>query len=361
MKHPLQRVFFALVVVLALGALLMQAGQRESRSDPRVSNEGPTGLSLLAEVLRGRGHQVVETRDRRFSSRAGDQVIVFYAIDRTPILGDDAPDPSPTERGFRRFLGEGATVFGVPFQMNYARAAREIELQPFEGASRQVQLTAPRLLDFLTIIRPIPADAPSSPVWSDQGGTAFVTVGRVRGGTVIAYADGAGLMNKYLGDGDNLDVFLGLVDAASSERGRIVFWQAGFMPDNDGLLAKLGAWAEGAWTQVVLVGLFAIYVAGKRFGLPVIDFRVQPGTVRLLDAVARASKRLGAVRFAGAAILETLEIRFRRVFRTPDRQRWPREARDALRQAEASLHDGDPVPMGPMRAVEAEVSRFERR
>jgi hypothetical protein len=145
----------------------------------------------------------------------------------------------------------------------------------------------------------------------------------------IDVTDGIGATNRYISRYDNAAVFTSLFRLIAKPGDKVVFVEAAVGNTiQPSLLEKIGAWAIGAWWQLLLLAAVVAYTLGKRFGIPdAIPFR-QRGTRELVDAMGDLFKRGRATNVALGAVAAECDRLLREALKLG--RDAPRSARDAL-------------------------------
>ncbi len=151
---------------------------------------------------------------------------------------------------------------------------------------------------------------------------------------------------------------------------RIVFCEAAFgLGSEPGVIESLGLWAVGAWWQLGILFVLAVYALGKPFGLPEVVRAKQVGGREMIDAVANIYRRARAGHVALGAMTRSADAEIRRLAKLPrdagrgERDRViPEDLVRALAEAEAASTERLPAAdaLRIARRLEESLDAFRR-
>ncbi len=304
MKRSLWSIGWVLVGLLAIAALVISAGNSDLYGKPEADSFRPYGTAALFTLLKEKGYNVDIDRSAHPSPQAGDVAIAFYDDEIDPLA--DASDQSDEEDQAKADLDhatdQGAIVIKLPFGTDFAGASSLTgDPRPYVRQDGQTRMVT----SFRT---PRQTSSDEFPILGTNR-DCFIGVTRRGKGYSIRYADSLGITNRYIDKGQNAQVFLETLQAFAPPNARIFFTEATIGNGHEkGLLETIGAWALGAWYQILFLFLVVIYTLNRRFGLPEQYRSPQRGARELLDAITdiyTRAKASGAALEAAAARTES--------------------------------------------------------
>jgi hypothetical protein len=324
-KRGLPTAVWVFLGLLLIAAFATGLGGEDAAFNPATTNFGPSGVSAFYELLSRMGYNVVV--DRRSNPLLGKHdVAITFTETRSPdafVMPADPEEKNPFDESIRKFLTNGGRVLnfdqpsGFPTESKalLKSGGRELsnpishqKLQVFtEGPSNQ-----PPNLRFA-----IGKDGENQTLWSGDR-EAIVWTASYGKGRLVNCASAFPISNRFLDKGDDAQFVMSLIDSVAEKGDRIVLAEASHSEaDDPGLIESIGAWAVGAWRQIIVLGLVVVYTLGRRFGYPEERRKAQQGSRELLDAVADLYQRGKKTDIALQAAYETLDHRLRIFLRIP--------------------------------------------
>jgi hypothetical protein len=322
---------WVLLGLLILGAMAIGLNRQEGEGVPTTDSHAPQGVSAFAEVLRRMGYQVVADRSSRPRLEEGDVAVAFlYRDSITPFAIERARWSDPFLGALNGLLLDGRPVVLMQLEPVFRRrSATHGNDSPgavvLYGEGSRAVLDLGYWDNERTARRPVPFEATTQPLWTwEREEATYALLAKIGEGTLVSVENGAAATNRLIDRHDNARVMASLITAVAPENGRIVFLEAGIVgAEEPGLLRSIGAWAVGAWYQLLFLGLVVAYTLGKRFGLPVESRSAQRGSREFVDALADTLERGRHGVFGLEASLVAADRRLRSLLRLP---------RDASRQ-----------------------------
>ncbi len=363
----LPRIAWVGLALLALASIMLSLGKRETQSFPAADSFAPSGAAALAALLQQQGYQVDVDRSLRPKLAQDDLVIAFELPEPASFLGEVQKEleteseevsselDKPFNKEILEHLSAGGKAIFLPLTRDFLAAsktvlsAEPVELLPvIGGPPLQANLAGPEvpvrkatqeLIDNYTVAR----------LWVDKDGSALVDGVRVGSGTAFVLSNGIIGTNRFIDRADNAALLLKLVSVVAPKGSRIVFTEASFgNVQNKGFLETIGAWADAAWQQLLLLGLVVVYTLGKRLGLAEEQKTKQRGSRELVDALADTMNRANATELAMNTALRRTDAELRIALKLPkDIERIRRDEllspdlRTAMADLEAAALDKD--------------------
>ncbi len=292
MKQP-GRIAIWIFGVIILAVVVLQAGRYSYVHDNSVTNYGPSGTSAFVELLRRSGYKV--TIGTTYGLSPSDSLIV--------------PVSANNEDAFKKFVSRmknkpaiaAFVIPGIePDDKNYSAVVRT----PWDGKSVGT-------LDPITVKEddwstPLLSEASSATLLETPGNqTAIAKVSAKDGLQLVQMIDATCLTNKYIERADNANLVMSLVHMVAQPGGSITVINAfAARGDDDGLLNRLGAPYQAAWTQLWLLVLVIFITLSVRFGLAPESRAIQRGARELVDGLATMTRRKKNARWALRAVFE---------------------------------------------------------
>ncbi len=290
----------ALAGLLIVSGGLMLLGRNERKANPSATSYQPSGTMAFRELLEQSGYKTEVTLSTRPKIAAGDLLVVFdylVSADETffRALSKQAPK---AQEAVTEHLKAGGRVLLLPVDREFAESSKLASTtssaihSPDSGTPIPLSLGTGQ--DPETNAMQYLEDAPRAPVslWLTASDEPFAEAMRYGTGRLIVVRDGIFATNRFLDRKDNARVAVGLVLGLARPGSRVVFDEAGFgNAVEPGLLESIGPWAEAVWFQFLFLFVVVVFSLGKRFGLPTIDRRPQPGARELLQAVSYTLRR----------------------------------------------------------------------
>ncbi|HMS56928.1 MAG TPA: DUF4350 domain-containing protein [Fimbriimonadaceae bacterium] len=304
-----------LVAVLLVASILLKFGEQRATAFPSITSYEPSGLRAFAELLQSEGYQVERTRSVYPKVDANTLVIVPVAA--TPTSWDTTPEFIMREDLTEALREAGAPNILLTVPREFRTAIKSVTgvitaTSPADGSEFEVT-DATAVSDTVSF-----EDLDVVPLWSLGDVGIFLSDGDE---ALLEYTLPMGLLavNAYIDHLDNAEFLMRAVRAAAGpEIKKVVFCEAMIAgADDDTLLAALGGWATGAWTQVLVLALVIVFTLGKRFGLPDEHRLKQRGARELVDAISGTLNRSQATGIALDAIASDADREIRKALKLP--------------------------------------------
>lgn len=371
MKGSVPVTIYILVAILAISAMLMSLGQRDTTARPSGESDGPSGVSALVRLLRQNGAKVVLDPVLKPSVAADDVVVLFMIHGRFDTFYDESI--APLREHVDAFVRRGGTAVYLPVERDFQEAS--VRAQEFGPTTivrstdgRQAKVTYGGGIDPEESIEQIRGAQPANRLYSLDG-EIFALAARHGKGTKIGFQDGIMGTNRFIAEHDNAETLVSTLLAAKPSQGRIVFAEAAAGNSRSrGLLEIIGPWAQAAWGQILFLFVVVVFTLGKRFGIPEEVRPRQTGSRELVDAIAGSYRRMRAGSVALQAGLESARARLRRSLKIPSEaaegeleRLLPDSVREVLAKAERlATHPevSDRAALERMQEVEREIESF---
>ncbi len=369
MKGP-PTFLWVLVGLLALSAALISLGKTEARTDPSVSSYAPSGSRAFVELLTRSGYTVA-VDDRSTPRPTPSDLVVAFVVTNESIFGDSESHAAPGFiRSVGQFVSDGGRALILPVDDDF----REASVSATEDGPVRVTSAKGRVAQILTgSASPPPAllganTASSLDLWQDADDGRVELTKKGRGYMAVAY-DGLLATNRFIDRADNATVLMSTVRTLMPKGGRVVFAQGGIGYSQDtGLIGAMGAWASGAWYQLVFLFLVIVYTLGKRFGLAEDPPRKQRGGRELVDAVSNLIARSRSTPSVLEAAVESADFAIRSTVKLPkgasaaERERLlPPTLLAAIERAQVLANEqvvAPDVALDVVRRLETELAHF---
>lgn len=309
MKAPAKLMAVFSLLLLAATALFVFSGPSNT-ADHSIANTKAGGLAAFAELLKSRGYTVVMDRSVRPKIRKGDLVIAAQKDFLESISPEDIGKPDGTIDVIDDFLKAGQTVIWLnipphlPSVNDGSASLSKVNLLP---GKTQKQISTGPADAFQTILGDF-----SVPIVQGRGQTY-----------VIAEPDGKGISidvgpghiatNRFIAQGDNAEVLLGIVNRFAKPGTRIVFPEALFgnaAPSSE--LDEFGPWANAAKWQFFIFLAVVIWTLSFRFGALMPRQVKARNTHEVLGAMSGMLKKANRRDHALLLLLDTAFDRMRR-------------------------------------------------
>lgn len=335
------RFIWVLLGLLAIGAGVLSLGKRDVKAEPSAFSLGPSGVSAFVDLLRKAGYEV---RIDKRSHPVFDEREVGIAF-RTLTPATDLHSTSQLanfkqlekEQRFQRDLltevGKGARafLFMVPNDfLDHSRdllGAKPVSVDTSFVEHRTLQLRSLTQDSWMppgTVEDVFSSESDEAPIadeatvrlwWTSKNIVAHAH--RIGKGSLVT-AEASFLTNRFIDQAEDADGALRLVRILAHPGDRIVIAEAGVGdPDDPGLIEAIGAWALGAWRQLIVLGVVVIYTLGKRFGIPDESRAPQRGSRDLVDGLTFTFQRGRQTRAAIATAKTRIDSDLRNALRLP--------------------------------------------
>ncbi len=295
-----------LVGILALSAVILNAGQQDAEARPEAASSSPSGVAAFVGLLRERGIPYSVDTNTEPDLKPGDIPVAFRLVDSNTKLSEILTKQSQkcTEKVLQH-VHKGGTALILPLRQDFLEASRSTLKTPADpitlGASSQkLSITQSGISadQSFSVMDDDEEDSTAMDLWG-AGPHPFLRAYRSGNGTVFIASDAIGITNRFIDKSDNAEAFGRIFSMAAASGKRIVFTEASFGHIYDrGLLESIGPWANAAWQQLLILGIVIAFTLGKRFGLPEETKRTQRGSRELLDAIADTYQRAGTTQTA---------------------------------------------------------------
>lgn len=314
-KSYLTTIAWILLGLLGLSALSITLGSKDNKAYPSVESYAPSGSAAFAELLRRNGYSVTAERKALPNFQANDVVVLFEVDSQTNWTSQR---DSALGKRLKKFISAGGTAVILPISEDFREASAAASGKAVT-VTRSPNITRTVETDESSVYRAEPEleeDTYPAPLWTTVN-QPLAEVVRSGKGIAIEFSNGLLATNRFIDRKDNAEVLLSSIKTVVPPGARFVFAESALMNRSPGLLETIGAWAEAAWYQILLVVGVVIYTLGKRFGLPDEERAKQRGSRELLDAVADTFKRAKATRAAMQAAYKAANAELREVLKLP--------------------------------------------
>ncbi|MFI5386227.1 MAG: DUF4350 domain-containing protein [Fimbriimonadales bacterium] len=312
MKRSVLSLAWLFLGILAVAAVFMTLGKRESVTNPRLDSYAPSGLSAFGELLRSNGYQVRSTASPIPDLGKDDIAVVCLREDRDSLIGGEA---SGINRRLSDFAEHGGRLVLLPFDSTFDQSNGSIGQvsvrNTVSGAQAQLMMRHP---DYSEPTRFLPGELTSTSIWEGQnepdGGV--ITLTRDGKGIVLGVSDGFMATNRYIDKVQNADVLMTSIETVAPKGSRLVIVEGLFAESEPSLIELLGPGAAGVWYQALFLFVVVVFTLGKRFGLPQEVRPIQTGQRELVDAIADTYRRARSTRVACRAAYDGVDREVRK-------------------------------------------------
>jgi len=359
---------WVLVGLLAVAAGLVAFGRQSRNTVPSAASYEASGLHALFELLQAEGYRTEVSHSARPKLLPGEVALAAF------VETDDfqARQTAATlQEHLAEQAAEGVNVVCLSLPPDFASAMREAE-----GTSLDVaRFDGKRKLKVSTLADGNLEGVASSflgnefVTWRDGARMPVVTLKR-NSGTVAVVSAGLNATNHFIDRNDNATYVMEAIRSVAPRGARIVFCEAAFgLGSEPGMIESLGLWAVGAWWQLGILFVIAVYALGKPFGLPEVVRAKQVGGREMIDAVANIYRRARAGHVALGAMTRSADAEIRRLTKLPrdagrgERDRViPEDLVRALAEAEAASTERLPAAdaLKIARRLEESLEAFRR-
>lgn len=359
---------WVLVGLLAVAAGLVAFGRQSRNTVPSAASYEASGLHALFELLQAEGYRAEVSHSARPKLLPGEVALAAF------VETDDfqARQTAATlQEHLAEQAAEGVNVVCLSLPPDFASAMREAE-----GTSLDVaRFDGKRKLKVSTLADGNLEGVASSflgnefVTWRDGARMPVVTLKR-NSGTVAVVSAGLNATNHFIDRNDNATYVMEAIRSVAPRGARIVFCEAAFgLGSEPGMIESLGLWAVGAWWQLGILFVIAVYALGKPFGLPEVVRAKQVGGREMIDAVANIYRRARAGHVALGAMTRSADAEIRRLTKLPrdagrgERDRViPEDLVRALAEAEAASTERLPAAdaLKIARRLEESLEAFRR-
>ncbi|MEZ0326169.1 MAG: DUF4350 domain-containing protein [Fimbriimonas sp.] len=349
----LPRIAWVGLAILALAAIMLSLGKRETQSFPTADSFAPSGSAALAALLEQQGYRVSIDRSLRPKLHADDLVIAFEIAEPPTLMeavqegveeGSDTPHTEfdkPFNKELLSFLKSGGRALILPIDTDYLAASKAVLSAPIPlravtgGQPLQVNMAGSQA-EVRKATEELTTSFTTVGLWHGPDGDSMVDGVRVGEGTAFVLWNGIIGTNRFIDRADNAALLLQLASVLAPKGSRVVFTEAAFgNVEEKGFLQALGAWADAAWQQLLLLAAVVIYTLGKRLGLPDESKGRQRGTRELVDALADTMNRTHATNLALTTALTRADAELRMALKLP--RETERSRRDELLSQELKI------------------------
>ena len=283
MKRLLPSIGWVLFGLLAIAAAMISAGRQDESAIPAADSYAPAGTAALYTLLQAKGYEVDIDRGLHPNPGPGEVAIAFFRLGPKQTDEEEAASKS-----LLASVKNGAVVLWLPIPEDFSTASQDAAIPKTfsrpDGQSRTASVEQPPE-DTLDGSVPVLGTSENYLISATKSGAGYE----------IWYADGIGVTNRFIDKAQNAQVLLEALQAYAPPHTRVLFTEATFGNGRDpGLLRTIGAWAEGAWYQILFLFGVIIYTLNLRFGLPERYRPKQRGARELLDAITDTYTRAKA-------------------------------------------------------------------
>ncbi len=304
-NFPGGKVALALVALLAVSFVLLVFAKDEPRTNPTIESTNPSGLGAFAELLRRDGYRVVLDRQPRPKLESGDLVVDIDMSFYVYPPSDDSVQ-NQVKDAVLAFLQKGGSELRLRLPPSFddlSQSAHVVSLAPLPGLTPR-QMTVSTYDD--TVDMSGDGQAVGQPLNTRAADGSWMD------GKRIEVYHSLGATNRFIGKGDNAEVFLDYVHMLAPPGSKVVFAEAAINNvREEGPLEALGSWAVAGRTQFGLLILVVLSTVAIRFGSPISDRVHQRSARDMVDAVAEVLRKGGKAQFALEMSLDDTFDRFR--------------------------------------------------
>jgi hypothetical protein len=304
--------------LLAVASGLFFLGTRERATSPSSTSYLPSGTRAFVDLLRELGYSVALDQSSKPKLRADDLALGFVLEDERFDFGGPPQEPkqSPTEKTLLKHVEEGGRAVLLQVPPDFLSASKLAA-----GGARKVTLTSGPGSTFAVTKGSIYSGRSLLLNSTEEGYTlglgeagAFLRLFPTGKGLVGVVYDATGATNRFLDQEQNAEFYAWLVATLAPNRRIVVLEALHAAPVDPGLLASIGAWAQGAWWQSVLLFLVIVFTLGKRFGVPDALRTRQRGGRELVNAYADVLARARKPQVALKTIVNDMDREVRRKY-----------------------------------------------
>ncbi len=367
-RSPLLTLAYVLAGILVICGLLLTFARTAGRTEPSIGSYGPSGLRLLAELLREKGYQLEVTRDPtpRLDPKR-DVAISIEVREVNPLQSFGEMRRQPLAEQLEAFADKGGRFLQSQINADFQQVTRA-------AASRV--LKSPYGAGQLTVHTEFAGNFPPAWALEEPRGThlfltetgAWSSVSPLGSGLACYVADFGGATNRFIDQADNAAAYLATIASIAPKGSRLVFLEAAWGNASDpGLFESIGDWAAAGWSQLLVLCLVVAYSLGKPFGIPEARRAKQMGQRELVDAYAGVLRRAGATHVALQAVANDADRRLRRALkmdagleRAERDKRLPNELNQLLVRVDMAIESMAPpdIAMGLADQLDRLVSDF---
>lgn len=340
--------------LMLTASILYLSVKRADVAVPSIRNSGPTGASILSELLHKRGYKISRTISTN-PKLDQDSVLVMF-VHPNEIVDIGSFDQLGKRSELIEFIKVHTEKGGLAFQLGTLNSLAEMRRTASKVTSVGKQVAGPirkyEVEGFLDSVLPeVYAETEftflNRAIFIDEQTSAVLLNAQSnRKGVVFNSALGYAAMNSMIGRGDNA---LLLVESFTRfvPKDRPLVFLEGALPgsETETLFGGIGPWMSAISAQFFFF-LFALaWHHWRGFGPPVVDRLREKGARDLLEAVGFAMERGNMRGIAGELFEREAMIRLRKLIRAGRKEsnasvleRIPEDLRLALQEAKGSVH-----------------------
>lgn len=307
-KTGVPRWIWLLTLLVAGLTILFVIGSEadEDYDPPSVTSERAGGLEIFAKVLAKNGYKYrVETSEKLRVENDETLIVTFNGLDSEV---DEDMARVLALPGVKQYFSSGKTLFalGVNNRMQW-NAGHTYHWFYASPQSRRMGIVG--------LMMNTPSDFSGKGIWGTFNEESVVESTR-NSQHILWFAAGQGLINQYIAQAENSDLFLILLSSSQPSK-KLVFYEHFSGPEakdvkKKSLWSRIGPWAAAAYLQFLLSLAVLAYTVSQRFGEPIQDTYEARGNRELIHAFGDLMYRCNQMELAGNLIGQNIDLRLRR-------------------------------------------------
>lgn len=299
---------WAVALLLIILTLLYRKATATARIDPSITNSGPTGAAVFADLLQKAGYKI-RADGRRYPVFAPGEVPFTMSPNAPGLQFENLHPRSPLQ--FVVVWGSG-TASGPAYQISAERPTVAIRNEA-ESNARAWNLTVD-----------VPAQVLSYPnersYWTSPNGD-IVSLAATQSGVAVVLREPSPLLNRYIDRAENGAAMVALVRRFVPPGSTLVFCEH-FLGNTeaDSIFRGLGPWAQAAAWQAFFLFVVISWTFAIPFGRPLVQRLSERGARDLLEAMGTAMLRGKQLSTAQAFLQREADVRLRKLARTGRRE-----------------------------------------
>lgn len=297
----------ACIAMLGLATVNMIITRDAETLLPSAETTRPSGMMVLADLLRHAGYKVEIARKLPIKAEQHDVVVTVRAGSARELWARD----SQFSEVQASLVAPGATLLIMVLPTSFNQDAKLANEQVGQNVRQNSNPKAPPLS--ITKGQQPAKYSDHNYLFSDQiSGIVWVSGDRSLPGVLIDDASMA--TNQHIGDRDNAQFMLTVFRAITRPNSKIIFNEYDLVgpPGDDSIYEAMGKPAVAAYWQFILVVLASAFMWSKRFGPPVSDAMEVRSTRSLLNAFGDTMQRAKRSDLALRLIYRHIDLRVRR-------------------------------------------------
>lgn len=274
---------------------------------PSVESTRPSGMMVLADLLRKSGYKVEVTRNKPINAAQHDVVVTSRAGTSRALWARD----SQFKEVEASLATPGTTMLNMYLPANFNQDAKLANDQVGQQVRQNSNPKAPPLS--ITKGQQPAKYTDYEYLFSDQT-SGVVWFSGDRNLPAVLIEDASLATNQYIGDHDNAQFMLTVFRAITRPDSKIIFNEYDLMGPRgeDSIYEAMGKPAVAAYWQFILVVLASAFMWSKRFGPAVREATEVRSTRSLLNAFGDTMQRAKRSDLALRLIYRHIDLRVRR-------------------------------------------------